>query len=227
MIARAVVGEQPRSVNDLGGVDPRGLQCQLQRIGDILGLHRRAQLPGDDVAREVVEHGRQIEPAPADHLEIGEVGLPQLIGRRRLVLELIGRLHDDEGRAGDQVVGLQQSIDRCLRHKVLLRSVKRTASSRGDSSGSSRASSTTCSRTSSGMRFHTRSGPGRSVFQGFRPTALHSGRTTGKTSPGRIPSVASVRRTGRRDCSTRRMISSFSEAGYLIARLPHPRSCFF
>ena len=42
-----------------------------------------------------------------------------------------------------------------------------------------------------------------------------------------MPSVASVGRTGRCDCSTRRMISNFSEAGYLIARLPHPRSCFF
>jgi hypothetical protein len=28
-------------------------------------------------------------------------------------------------------------------------------------------------------------------------------------------------------CSTRRMISSFSDAGYLILRLPHLRSCFF
>jgi len=36
-----------------------------------------------------------------------------------------------------------------------------------------------------------------------------------------------VRRTGRCDCSTIRMISSFSEAGYLMPRLPHPRSCFF
>ena len=42
-----------------------------------------------------------------------------------------------------------------------------------------------------------------------------------------VPSFSSVRRTGRWDCSTSRMISSFSEAGYLIPRLPHPRSCFF
>ena len=40
------------------------------------GLHRGAQFPGDDVAGEVVEHARQVEPTPADHLEIGEVGLP-------------------------------------------------------------------------------------------------------------------------------------------------------
>ena len=31
----------------------------------------------------------------------------------------------------------------------------------------------------------------------------------------------------RCDCSTSRMISSFSAAGYLIRRLPQPRSCFF
>src|SRR3954447_279665 len=42
-----------------------------------------------------------------------------------------------------------------------------------------------------------------------------------------MPSFSNVRRTGRWDCSTSRMISSFSEAGYLIPRLPHPRSCFF
>src|SRR5215831_13663296 len=39
--------------------------------------------------------------------------------------------------------------------------------------------------------------------------------------------LASACRTGRCDCSTRQMISSFSEPGYLIPRLPHPRSCFF
>ncbi|MCB1498198.1 MAG: transposase [Bauldia sp.] len=33
--------------------------------------------------------------------------------------------------------------------------------------------------------------------------------------------------TSRCDCSTRRMISSFSAAGYLMRRPPHPRSRFF
>src|SRR6516225_450538 len=41
-----------------------------------------------------------------------------------------------------------------------------------------------------------------------------------------MPILSSVRRTGRCDCSTSRMISSFSQAGYLMRRLPHPRSCF-
>src|SRR3954470_6546560 len=42
-----------------------------------------------------------------------------------------------------------------------------------------------------------------------------------------MPSFSSVRQTGRCDCSTSLMTSSFSDEGYLIRRLPHPRSCFF
>src|SRR5664280_2792012 len=42
-----------------------------------------------------------------------------------------------------------------------------------------------------------------------------------------MPKRSRVRRTGRSDCSTSRMISSFSVAGYLMRRRPHPRSCFF
>lgn len=39
------------------------------------------QFPGDDVAGEVVENRRQVHPAPADDLEVGEVRLPhQIIG---------------------------------------------------------------------------------------------------------------------------------------------------
>lgn len=41
------------------------------------------------------------------------------------------------------------------------------------------------------------------------------------------PRNASVLRTGRLDCSTRRTISIFSRAGYLIPRRPHRGSCFF
>jgi hypothetical protein len=97
-------------MNDARRRGPRCLQRKLQCVGHILGFHRRAQLPGDDVAREVVEDRRQVEPAPANDLQIGEVGLPQLIGRRRLVLELIGRLDDDEGWAGNQVPCLEQTV---------------------------------------------------------------------------------------------------------------------
>ena len=76
--------EEPLSDNSLGRWDPglverRGLQRHFERGGDVLGLHRGAQLPGDDVAGEVVEDRRQVEPSPADDLEISEVRLPELV----------------------------------------------------------------------------------------------------------------------------------------------------
>src|SRR4030088_222181 len=64
-------------------VQPRCLQSQLQGVGDILGFHRGAELAGNDVAREVVKNRRQVEPTPAGHLQVSEVGLPKLV--RRLV----------------------------------------------------------------------------------------------------------------------------------------------
>src|SRR3954454_1861516 len=42
-----------------------------------------------------------------------------------------------------------------------------------------------------------------------------------------MPSLRSSRRTGTRDCSTTRMMSTFSEARDLMPRRPPPRSCFF
>src|SRR3546814_9514742 len=44
-------------------------QGEVQRFGYILGTHVGAQLPGNDIAREVVEHGREVHPAPPDDLE--------------------------------------------------------------------------------------------------------------------------------------------------------------
>ena len=49
-------------------------------MGDIVGPHRRAHLPGDDVTRVVIEDGGEVVPTPADDLEIGEVGLPDWLG---------------------------------------------------------------------------------------------------------------------------------------------------
>jgi hypothetical protein len=42
----------------------------------------------------------------------------------------------------------------------------------------------------------------------------------------RLPAL-SARRTGRCECSTSRMISNFSDAGYLMRRRPQPRSFTF
>jgi hypothetical protein len=77
-------------MNDLCPIKPRGLQRQVQRFRDLPDLHRCTELPGDDVARKVVQYRAEVKPAPADDLEIGEVGLPKLVWRRRLVLELVG-----------------------------------------------------------------------------------------------------------------------------------------
>jgi hypothetical protein len=59
------------------------------------------------VAREVIEHGGQIEPAPTDDLQIREIGLPKLVWGGRRIGEAIGRLHQDEGRARDQAMVLR------------------------------------------------------------------------------------------------------------------------
>src|ERR1041384_1886865 len=52
-ITGTVIGQKPRSIRELGLIQPRGLQCKLKGGGDIFGLHCRAQLPGDDIAGEI------------------------------------------------------------------------------------------------------------------------------------------------------------------------------
>ena len=98
-------------MHDIGLIKARGFQRKIERVLDIRCAHSRTQLPGDDVAREVIQDRRQIEPASADYLQIGEVRLPELVGRGRLVRELTSSFHHDEGWAGDQVMRLQQPIN--------------------------------------------------------------------------------------------------------------------
>jgi len=49
-------------VNDLGPIAARCLEGQHESFRHIVGPRGGAQLPGDDVTREVVEDGRQLEP---------------------------------------------------------------------------------------------------------------------------------------------------------------------
>jgi len=119
-VAGAVVAEQPGLVQHRGAVAAGGCQGEVQRVGHVLGAHVGAQLPGDDVAREVVEHGRQVHPAPPDDLEVGKVGLPHLVRSGGFGVELVGRLDHNIGRAGDQVMGLEQPVNRGLGHEVAL-----------------------------------------------------------------------------------------------------------
>jgi len=81
-------------------IDPGRRQRQIEGGGNVLRLHGRTELPGDNEARVVVQHGGEIVPAPVRDLEIGEVGLPELVGRRGLIPELFGRFDDDVSRAG-------------------------------------------------------------------------------------------------------------------------------
>ena len=109
-IGRAVVAEKPGLLHHRCPIAPRRVQRQVQRVGDIRSLHRCAELPGDDVTAVVVEDRGQIEPTPADDLEIGEVGLPQLVRSGCLVTELIGRADHHMGWCRDQVFGLENAI---------------------------------------------------------------------------------------------------------------------
>ena len=56
-VARPVVGQQTRTLTHPRPITARCYERQVQRVGDILGFHGGAQLPGDDVAGEVVQDG--------------------------------------------------------------------------------------------------------------------------------------------------------------------------
>ncbi len=100
---------------------------------------------------------------------------------------------------------------------------KATASSRGVRSSRSGAEA---SRTSSGMQLRTDLGRSeRSVSASVPPSTR---RDPNRDTCGRgYPVVASTCLTGRCEASSVQIISGFSEAGYLLRRPPHPRSCFF
>ena len=89
-------------------------------MGNILGPHCAAQLPGDDGAREAVQHGRRIYPVPSDDREIDEVSLPHLVRTHGLGVEAIRRPDHDLGWTGDQVMGLQQAANRRFQYEVAL-----------------------------------------------------------------------------------------------------------
>ena len=60
--------EQARPMDDPHAVHPGAGAGQVERLGHVRRLHRRPERPRQDVARVVVEHGRQVVPAPPDHL---------------------------------------------------------------------------------------------------------------------------------------------------------------
>ena len=107
-------------MHDGDAIKARGRECQVERGRDVGSAHRGTKPPSRDVTREVVEHGRQVVPAPTSDLQVGKIRLPELVDGGGLVLELVCRLDHHIGRAGDQVMRFQQPIDRSLRDKILL-----------------------------------------------------------------------------------------------------------
>jgi len=78
---RPVIREQSRALAQRHIAAARGGHGQFQRLTNIARRHASAKPPGDDVAGEVIQHRAEIKPPPADDLEIGEIRLPNLIGR--------------------------------------------------------------------------------------------------------------------------------------------------
>ena len=97
-------------MNNVDLITSRRLKRQIQRISHVFSPHVCAEFPRDDVAAVIVQDRAEIEPTPAQNLEIREVGLPELVDGRSFVFELICRLDDDEGGAGDQVMGFQHPV---------------------------------------------------------------------------------------------------------------------
>ena len=55
-----------------------------ERVCHIFRPHVGAQFPRDDIAAVIIQDRAEIEPAPADDLQISEVSLPELVDRCRL-----------------------------------------------------------------------------------------------------------------------------------------------
>ena len=112
--AGPVVAEEPRPLDHLDMLDPGFCDGHIQRVFHVLGLHGPAELPGDDIAREVVHHRRQIIPTPMHDLQIRKIRLPELIRPGCRMFELVfGRDHGKHRRC-DQAVGLEDPIDAAL-----------------------------------------------------------------------------------------------------------------
>jgi len=100
-VAGTVVAEQSWLMNDMHLITTRRLQCEVQRIRDVFGPHICAKLPSNDIAAVIIQDCAEIEPPPAQNLEVSEIRLPKLVDRCGFVFELAGCLDHDEGRAGD------------------------------------------------------------------------------------------------------------------------------
>ena len=60
-VGRSVIAEQPWALLHSGGIETGGVERQAQGLSDVGGGHSGTEFPGQDIAREVIEHGGQIE----------------------------------------------------------------------------------------------------------------------------------------------------------------------
>ena len=58
----------------------------------------------------IVQDRAEVEPSPANDLQVGKVGLPQLIDSGGVVFELTGSLHHYERRTGNSSVSLNARV---------------------------------------------------------------------------------------------------------------------
>jgi len=61
----------------------------------------------------------RLKPVPADNFQVGEIGLPKLVGGGGFGVEFIAGFHYDKGLAGDQVMGFAQMVDGRFRDERL------------------------------------------------------------------------------------------------------------
>ena len=95
--------------------------------GDRVAFRQINKKTGNRLRQQLVDEGTG-DPIDLDHKGRGyEVD--------KGVYLRLGRFDDDVGRAGNEIVRFQKPINRGLRDKYSASSVKRTASSRGLSSG--------------------------------------------------------------------------------------------
>ena len=75
-ITRAVIAQEARFVINPHLRQSCILQSVMQCVCHIFRRHRCAQTPRQNISGIVIQHGREIIPAPADDLKIGKIRLP-------------------------------------------------------------------------------------------------------------------------------------------------------
>jgi len=117
---RAIIRQQAGAMADFDVRHTGFGYGDIEGLLDIGAAHGGGQSPGQDVARIVVQHGAEIVVAPIDHLELGEISLPQLVDLLGRFVELVLGTNDLKHRAGDQIIALEDAIHARLADEIAL-----------------------------------------------------------------------------------------------------------